>query len=280
MSSSGNLPLIEALENRRLLSTVVGPIVGPILPTPPIPPVSISSATLVGNPIHAEANQAFKAALGSIQDLKLPTGYTLQGTINWGDGSPTSAATFVKRIDGTVEVVGSHTYVGVGSDPISVLITESNPISTTAAVVLVGTLKTTATVISSPGGVTLEETGDVPFTANVGSFSSNLSLSTMTAVINWGDGTSSIGRILATPVTPPASGADVSVVGGTFVVDGSHIYARSGSYVVHVSVTSRPVVPPPVTVTSTSAEPPIIIDVAEIDSVIDVLSLSPVAASL
>ena len=121
-------------------------------------------------------------------------------------------------------------------------------------------------MIESKGGVTLTETAGVNFTANVGTFRSSLSSDTMTAVIDWGDGTQSAGKIVALPTADP--------IGGAFAVYGNHTYARDASYLVHVTVYSYS--PPPVAA-PTATDPPIYL-VAEIDSVIDVLP-GPVAST-
>ena len=89
----------------------------------------------------------------------------------------------------------------------------------------------------------------------------------MTAVIDWGDGTQSRGKILALPTADP-------LAGGLFAVYGSHTYVRDASYLVHVTVYSSS--PPPV-VGPTATDPPIIL-VAQLDSVIDVLP-GPVAST-
>lgn len=250
-------PLVEALEGRRLFSVAIpvpAAVSGGVAPTPIA--ITVSTGTL----IHAEAGQAFTAVIGTIRNPRLlPTGFILQGTINWGDGTPTSAAQFVTQPDGSIDVLGSHTYAVAGSDTISVRVAAFPPAGSLLTVILtVGSFQSEADVITPDGGVTLSETAGVAFTANLGTFHSTLSESIMTAEINWGDGTESIGKIVALPTTGPIGG---------FAVYGSHTYATTGSYAVQITVIASE--PPPI-VSPVSTTPPVIL-VAQIDSVIDVL---------
>jgi hypothetical protein len=251
---------VEPLESRRLLS-VAAPTVGTSFGSPgPSSPVAVNSTVLVGTTINAEANQAFRAVIGTIQGLgRLPSGYTLRGDIDWGDGTATSLAQFVRQSDGSIAVIGSHTYSSVGTDDITVVVSAVPPPGSLRPVRLIGTFHSKANVIASNGGVTLEETVGVSFTEKVGFFRSTIDPSTMSAVIQWGDGTQSPGKIVELPTAGPVP---------TFAVVGSHTYSATGSYVAHVTVYSSypsPIVGP---------TPPVII-VAEIDSVIDVLPPLP-----
>jgi hypothetical protein len=175
-SGLASLPVIEALEDRRLFSVV--------LPTAPIGvssvggtvPISTTANVFQGKVIHAEANQAFEAVVGTINTkLVPPAGYTLQGSIDWGDGTATSAATFVTQANGSIQILGSHTYTATGRDAITIFITEAPPAGTTGPIIVVGRINSLADVISSPRGTTVEETAGVPFTQTVAFFNSNLS---------------------------------------------------------------------------------------------------------
>jgi hypothetical protein len=261
---------IEAMESRRLLSAALltpglssGSLVGPS------PFVTASSTILVGTTINAEANQEFRAVIGTIRGLRpLPSSYSLQGDINWGDGTAHSAARFVRQADGSIAVLGTHTYSDVGTDAIKVVVMAVPPPGSDALVRLVGTFNSKANVIASNGGVTLEETAGVAFTATVGFFSSNRSSLTMTAIIEWGDGTQSQGKILALPTAGLIP---------RFAVVGGHTYDKTGSYLVHVTVYSTEPPSPIVAPTGPSTTPPPIYLVAQIDSVVDVLPPEPTA---
>lgn len=254
--------LMESLEDRRLFA-VAPPIAVPTPIAPvPTPPITVTNgAVLTGTLIHAEAGQAFRAVIGTINNLHaLPTGYTLNGSINWGDGTPASAAQFVALPGGSIDVLGAHTYASAGTDTISVVVTAVPPAGSLTVIMFIGSFQSKANVIAPDGGVTLNENAGVAFTAKLGTFHSALSESMMTAVISWGDGTESIGKIIALPTAAPI---------GEFAVYGSHTYATTGSYAVHITVTYS-VLPPIISPVATA--PPVIL-VAQIDSVIDVLPL-------
>jgi hypothetical protein len=257
----------EALENRQLLSVV--PSTGaPVLTSASTSTVA-TTVVLSGRTIHAEVGEKFTAVLGTISNLPaVQKPYSLHGTITWGDASNVqvvSPATFVHMGNGSIGVVGSHTYLKVATDKITITITEVPPPGTAIPVKLIGTIHSVADVIAKTG-VTLQETTGVKFTADLGLFSSKLSASVLTATINWGDGTTSIGKILATPVASP-------IAGGKFAVFGTHTYASAKSYLVHVTITTSPVVTPG------GVSTPIILVVAQWDSVIDVLPPVPSATA-
>lgn len=262
------LPVVESLEDRRFLSAAlpVAPVatVGPPVISP-TPPVTVSTLVLQGTSINAEANQAFRAVVGTIKGLAtlaLPPIYSLHGSINWGDGTADTPATFVRKADGSIAVLGGHTYTADGSDDITITVTENPPPGSTALVRLVGTINSTASVITSTGGVTLEEPARLTFAAAVGFFSSSIDVTglTVTAQINWGDGTTSPGQILAIPSATPVAGMRYEVVG-------SHTYAQTGSYLVNVVVSAGPTPVPG------QPTPDYVVLLANIDSVINALPL-------
>jgi hypothetical protein len=269
-SASRWIPSIEPLESRRLLSGTL--LSFTILPTPSPTPITTPIAT-AGRIIHAEAGQAFRAVLAVLpRTTRIPPAYTLHGIIDWGDASPPTAATFLRQPNGSIDVIGSHTYAKVGTDAIKIIVSATPPPGTTLPVLLVAQLRSAARVIASPGGVTVQATAAVPFTAAVGSFSSTLSSLNMTATIHWGDGTTSLGRIVAEPVADPSTSP---IAGGRFEVFGTHTYANARSYLVNVVVTST--VPPPLGPVVDPTTTDLTVLVANIDSVIDVLPISPIA---
>ena len=116
-------------------------------------------------------------------------------TINWGDGSSGSGT--VTGSDGDYIVSGSHTYTTDGAYTVTVGVANhdgtSESVTSTAQVgdVYAG-VSATLTVATFTVSDTSLTTGDV------------------TATINWGDGTSSIGTITGS--------------GGVFTVEGTHLY--------------------------------------------------------
>src|SRR4029077_14300988 len=118
-----------------------------------------STVVLAGVSIHGQTNQFFRAIVGTIQNLPtVPTAYRFRGSINWGDGKPNTYATFAKQTDGSIAVLGAHTYTAVSVDDIPVIITAVPPPLTALPVLLIGTFHSSATVFAPDGGVTLEET--------------------------------------------------------------------------------------------------------------------------
>src|SRR6476661_5414398 len=106
-------PVIESLEDRRLLAFAL-PTASLASPTPIAPsPMTTTTTTtitiaaanttsrpvLTGTTIHAITDQGFRAVIGTIRNMRsLPTGYTLHGEIDWGDGTASSDdATFVRQ---------------------------------------------------------------------------------------------------------------------------------------------------------------------------------------
>jgi hypothetical protein len=210
--------------------------------------------------IHAETGESFKAVLGKIHNLpKLTGGETLHGTIKWGDGSATSAATFITESDGTIDVIGSHTYAKHGTDKITVILTHTPPTGSNMGSIAVGQIKSTADVITKTNGVTLNEIAKVPFTADLGSILFGGG-DTVRATIAWGDGTTSTAKLLPEPTAFPNGG---------YEVQGKHTYAETRSYLVTVTAIITP--PPP-----TPGHPsPMFVAIEHFDSVIDVLPGAP-----
>jgi hypothetical protein len=80
-------------------------------------------------------------------------------------------------------------------------------------------------VVAEPGSgeTTAAATAGMPVSAVLGSFQSSDAANEITAAIDWGDGTSATGTIIAEP-------------GGAFEVTGSHGYAMPGTYTANVTV--------------------------------------------
>jgi hypothetical protein len=204
-------------------------------------------------------------------------------TIDWGDGStstgtiepggvivvdppvgappaPQMAGRVIIRdglrttLDITFNVQGTHTYSDTGSYTISVTITRDD--GATASASSTATVQPAQTSTITATGVNITEEVGVSFTDTVATFfdmppvavsaSSDGTPTTYTATIDWGDGSTSTGKVLATPVAigtngdgTGASPMDMTspVAGGEFVVQGTHSYSSTGSYTISVTIT-------------------------------------------
>jgi hypothetical protein len=172
--------------------------------------------TGTGNTIVVTAAGAFSGAVASFIDTDTATsasGFT--ATIDWGDG--TSSSGTVVGSSGSFTVSGSHTYATTGPYTPQVTLTDKAP-GTATATVDVGEL--------TGSGQAIAATEATAFSGAVATFSDTdptVTADDFTALIIWGDGTSSAGIV---------SGSS-----GAFTVSGSHIYATAGSYPVQVALT-------------------------------------------
>ncbi|MDB5353044.1 MAG: hypothetical protein JWN86_4291 [Planctomycetota bacterium] len=156
-------------------------------------------------------------------------------TIDWGDGTPTSAGTVSQPGGpGTAFVVrGTHTYSEEGGPfTITVGVSDGN-----------GGIFTAATLVTAVADATLSAGTPLPISGAENQLLSNVPVATFvdanpnataadfTASINWGDG------------SPIASGL-VTLVGGSaagaiFAISGSHTYASAGTFSVTVTALDK-----------------------------------------
>jgi uncharacterized repeat protein (TIGR03803 family) len=142
-------------------------------------------------------------------------------SIDWGDGT-TTTGTIVAQNGGGFAVDGTHTYAEEGKYAVGVTITDAGGSTTSAgssATVADAPLSATSVSISGTEGST---TGTIPV-ATFTDANPNATVSDFTATIDWGDGATSAGTIVAQS-------------GGGFAVDAAHTYADEGEYTVGVSI--------------------------------------------
>jgi RHS repeat-associated protein len=141
-------------------------------------------------------------------------------TIYWGDGQISSGT--ISSTDGTISIWSGHTYTEEGTLPVLVLITDG---STTYALQtqanVSGPLSATSHDVSAFAGVSTGQVAVATVTDSDGTASD------MSATIQWGDGSTSTGTIVAGSAS------------GTFDVVGSHTYARAGSYTITVQASDE-----------------------------------------
>jgi Ca2+-binding RTX toxin-like protein len=144
----------------------------------------------------------------------------LTATINWGDGT-TSAGT-VSGANGSFAVTGAHTYADEGSEVVGVTVTRTADNTQTAT----GNVTVAEHDVLTPHATTINANPNQLFSGTVASFTdtdTSTAAGDLTASINWGDGTISVGI--------------VSGSAGAFTVSGSHTYASSGQDAVTVTLT-------------------------------------------
>jgi hypothetical protein len=181
--------------------------------------------------IYAIEGEPFYGVVATFTDAD-PAGrltdYT--ATISWGDGQ-TSAGTVQPSARGGFNVMGSHTYQEEGTYPVTVQIHDrdgSTGNTATAAIVSDAPLTADANLPSS--AFQLSTTTGVPYNGEVARFTDadpSGVLSDYSAIINWGDGTSSPGTVSNFPLT---------ALHPIFLVSGSHTYSTVGNYSITTSI--------------------------------------------
>jgi len=143
---------------------------------------------------------------------------THTATIDWGDETVESAN--VSEALGTGTASKTHIYAQQGSYEARLVVTDDEGASTTRTFNV--TVGNAAPIATSASELTGNEGQSLNFS---GMFSDNGILDTHTAVIDWGDGTQSVGN--------------VAEVNGSGTVTGSHVYADNGTYTVRLVVTDN-----------------------------------------
>ena len=178
--------------------------------------VTDAALAAAGNAISGTEGASLTAAVAIFTDANpnaLASDFT--ATINWGDNT-SSTGTVVALNGGGFAVDGTHTYAEEGTYNSTVTINDHGGSTATvseAVTVADAALSATATAIAPTEG---KSTGLV----QVASFTDadpNGTISDFTATINWGDGNTTNGTVVA-------------LNGGGFAVDGSHTYAATGTY--------------------------------------------------
>jgi hypothetical protein len=214
----------------------------------------VPDAPITVNPLTISATEGLvltNATVATFTDGDLlninPGDYSI--SINWGDGSPTTAGTAVFDGAGLWHVVGTHTYAeegvyapnpftGTGGILVSVIDTDGGPTNapgrasgSTASTALVGDAPLTPQPVrftnDSVTGAVITE--GKPFVAVVGQFSDanpGGDLGDFFATINWGDGTGTSQGIVSQPGGP----------GTSFIVSSNHSYTEDGVFAVQIFV--------------------------------------------
>jgi hypothetical protein len=186
--------------------------------------------TATGSPVPAVEGASFTGPVANVADPNNgpisgdypQNGSSVKGytaTINWGDGTATSAGT-VSGTDSQIGVAGTHTYAEEGSYTVT---TTVNDAATGASLV---TATSTATVADAPltvKGATIAGTEGASAAGVVATFTDPGTAADFTATINWGDGSTSSGTVAA-------------AAAGGFQVTASHTYVDEGTYPTTITV--------------------------------------------
>ncbi|MDE2509341.1 MAG: hypothetical protein KGM43_19235, partial [Planctomycetota bacterium] len=176
------------------------------------------------------------------------TAADLTASIDWGDGSPATAATIVAG-GGIFDIAGSHTYKTSGPETITLSATNTGTTGTTVvggvpitvqsnpSLAPVNTPTIALTVADAPltsAGAAIGAERNVAFTGDqVATFTSTNPFSTLsqfTAMINWGDASAATPGVISVIGTGPN--------GVTYAVAGSHSYGSDGKFAITTTITS------------------------------------------
>ncbi len=177
-----------------------------------------------GVAVQAVAGSPFQGNVATFSTTDLSAGASeFTAVINWGDGQ-SSPGTIVSTGVGQFRVVGDHTYAQPGSFTVSSTISDDEGQSVS---------DTSTAAVSAPPIVgqrlTIAGGHRKSFSGNVATFASPVAVpaGNFTALINWGDGTSSSGVVTS----------DGTSSGSTaFTVSGSHHFSRRKSSPVRVTI--------------------------------------------
>jgi predicted heme/steroid binding protein len=203
---------VESLEDRRLLSAAA-----------PMP-------TDGGRHLTESADQSFSAKLGEITEKVIDV--SLFATIDWGDGTTSSGKLIGSYATGEYYVKGVHSYAATGDYAVSVKVfgrpigsqvTPTSPLQQFTSVI------TATPPAPSANGETLSETVNQKFSAKLGEFTQKVIDLSLSALIDWGDGTHSHGTLVGSYAT------------GEYYVKAAHTYSQTGTFKVHVKIFASPV---------------------------------------
>src|SRR5207253_2229035 len=193
----------------------------------PTATATIGDPAVTATGVAVSATEGVSTGTVAVATFSDPAGAETVGdysaTIDWGDGTATSAGT-VSVSGGTFTVKGAHTYAEEGSHTTTVTVSHGSASNASAS--------STATIADAA----LTASNGAGFTATEGNLSATVTVATFTdanpgasaadfagTTIDWGDGS-------------PATAATVTLSSGTFSVTGTHTYADEGAYTATASV--------------------------------------------
>lgn len=179
-----------------------------------------SSLYAVGNTTSHIEQASFTDTIATFVGPVPTSGYT--ATIYWGD-STSSVGTIVATSSGYA-VKGTHTYSTQGTYNTTVTIADAYQIATVTGQNIIADIPLIVT------GQTISALLPKIALGFVATFTDDpqLSASNFTASINWGDGSTSGGIIVANPLKA-----------GSFYVLGAHIYKKRGTFITATTITNK-----------------------------------------
>jgi hypothetical protein len=171
---------------------------------------------------------ALSLAVATFGDPGRPATANFSATVDWGDGSPASAAT-VSISGSTVTILGSHAYAEEGTYTTTLTLNEGSALS----VILKGKASVSDAQLTN-AAVSFTPTEGIAFSGTVATFvdpGGAEPVGDYVATINWGDN------------TPATAGVIVSNGNGQFSVAGGHTYKDEGSFPVTVTITHDKLAP-------------------------------------
>jgi hypothetical protein len=227
---------IEPLEVRALLSA--GTVAAPDLTAGAATDVAVLSSATAATPqpsgggfrLTKIVRQPFTARLGEFHFKTVDQ--LLSAVIDWGDGTHSAGKVVGSYATGDWYVVGTHTYEHIGTRAVDVKVfarPAGAPIRPTSPIVELTSVIKAKTLRPSEGGVNLIETTGKEFTARLGEFTKKVVDLALDAIIDWGDGTHSKGKLVGSYAT------------GEYYVEGTHSYGHAGTYKVDVKIFAHPV---------------------------------------
>jgi hypothetical protein len=226
--------IFESLEVRRFLSAAPlaghdGP--GTVASAAVVAPLTTGpKPTEGGETLTETAGQRFTAKLGEFTYKTVDQ--ILKAVINWGDGTKSEGKLVGSYATGEYYVQGTHTYTHPGTFKVDVKvfgkpagspITPTSPLAQFTSVINVKP----GTPRPSRGGRMLTEVAGRKFTDRLGEIEFRAVDQLLNAVIDWGDGTHSDGKLVGSYAT------------GEYYILGTHTYAHAGTYKVDVTVYAR-----------------------------------------
>jgi hypothetical protein len=206
---SRSLIAVESLESRCFLSAV---------PTP----------THGGLNLNEVAQRPFTERVGTIRFKTVDQ--LLNAVIDWGDGTTSNGTLEGSYATGKYYVEASHAYAQAGIYRVVARTFGHLPgsqIQPTEPIAKFTSYVTVDALTSTKGGVTLSKPATKSFSARVGEFTYKAVDQELSAVINWGDGTTSHGKLIGSYAT------------GEYYVKGTHTYAAAGTFKIDVKVYGR-----------------------------------------